>query len=140
MTDAAERAARMTEEKLKPKVELADAQPPALSDEALALRFAERFADKMRYVAAWKHWHTWTGATWALDTTLDALDRIRVICRVAAASEADIKLSTQIRVASAKTAKAVEHLARADRRIAAAVDQWDADPDAFNTEENNHDR
>ena len=137
MTDEADRAARMVEEKLAPKVELADAQPPALSDEALALQFARRFADEMRYVAAWKHWHSWTGATWALDTTLDVLDRIRAICRVAA-SEAD-KWTIQTRVASAKMAKAVEHLAKADRRIAATVDQWDADPDTFNTEGEDHD-
>ena len=29
---------------------------------------------------------------------------------------------------------AVERLAKADRRIAATVEQWDADPDKFNTE------
>ena len=138
MTDAAERAARMAEEKLEPKVELADARPPALSDEALALRFAERFADELRYVAAWKRWHSWTGVTWALDTTGDALNRARAICRVAA-SEAD-KPSIQTRVASAKTAAAVERLAAVDRRIAATVDQWDADPDIFNTEGEDHDR
>ena len=137
MTDAAERTALMVEERLAPKVEVADARPPAWSDEALALRFAWRFADEMRYVAAWKHWHTWTGETWAPDTTLNALDRIRAICR-AAASEAD-KWTVQTRVASAKMAKAVEHLAKADRRIAATVDQWDADPDTFNTKGEDHD-
>ena len=138
MTEAAERAARMAEEKLAPKVEVADARPPAFSDEALAQRFARRFADELRYVAAWKRWHAWTGVTWALDTTLDARDKARTVCR-AAASETD-KLNIQIRVASAKTAAAVERLAEADRRIAATVDQWDADPDTFNTEGEDHDR
>jgi hypothetical protein len=33
----------------------------------------------------------------------------------------------------AKTVTAVEMLARSDRRVAATVDQWDADPWAFNT-------
>ncbi len=138
MTDAAERAARMVEERLAPKVEVADACPPAFSDEALAQRFARSFADELRYVAAWKRWHAWTGATWALDTTRDALDRARAICR-AAASEAD-NWSIQTRIASAKTATAVERLAAVDRRIAATVDQWDADPDTFNTEGEDHDR
>ena len=50
------------------------------------------------------------------------------------------RLNIQIRVASAKTAAAVERLAEADRRIAATVDQWDADPDTFNTEGEDHDR
>ncbi len=31
-------------------------QAPAFSDEALALRFAERHADDLRYVAAWGRW------------------------------------------------------------------------------------
>ena len=36
-------------------------------------------------------------------------------------------------IASAKTVAAVERLAKADRRIAATVDQWDADPWLLNT-------
>ncbi len=32
------------------------ARPPAFSDEALALRFAERHAIALRYVAAWGKW------------------------------------------------------------------------------------
>jgi hypothetical protein len=32
------------------------AQAPAFSDEALALRFAERHAGELRYVAAWGRW------------------------------------------------------------------------------------
>ena len=37
------------------------------------------------------------------------------------------------RLASARTVAAVERLAKADRRLAATVDQWDADPWLFNT-------
>ena len=37
------------------------------------------------------------------------------------------------RIASAKTVAAVERLAKADRRHAATVDQWDADPWLLNT-------
>jgi hypothetical protein len=33
-----------------------DARPPAFSDEALALRFADLHADDLRYVAAWGKW------------------------------------------------------------------------------------
>ena len=132
MSDAAERAARMAEEKLTPTVEVADARPPEFSDEALAQRFTRVHGETLRYVAAWSHWYAWTGARWALDSTLDAFDRARAICRVAA-SGAD-KPHVQIALASAKTVAAVERLAKADRRIAATVGQWDADPDTFNTE------
>ena len=81
MSDAAERAARMAEERLA-KVELADARPPEFSDEALAQRFAHRHGDGLRFVAAWSHWYAWIGARWGLDSTLDAFDRARAVCRV----------------------------------------------------------
>ena len=42
MSDAAERAAKLAEKKLAPSIELADASPPWLSDDALAQKFAER--------------------------------------------------------------------------------------------------
>ncbi len=41
-------------------------------------------------------------------------------------------------IASAKTVAAVERLARADRRIAATVEQWDIDPWALNTPRRRH--
>jgi putative DNA primase/helicase len=40
---------------------------------------------------------------------------------------------TAVAIASAKTVAAVERLARADRRLAATTDQWDADPWLLNT-------
>ena len=131
MTDAAERAASMAEEKLA-KVEVADARPPEFSDEALAQTFARRHGEALRYVAAWSHWHAWTGSRWEQDSTLDAFDRARAICR--AASSAADKPHVKTGLASAKTVAAVERLAKADRRIAATVEQWDADADTLNTE------
>ena len=122
MSGAAERTARTAEEKLV-KVEVADARPPEFSDEALAQRLARVRGDRLRYVAAWAHWYGWTGARWEQDTTLDAFDHARAICR-AASSEAD-KAHIKTALASAKTVAAVERLTRADRRIAATVEQWD---------------
>jgi putative DNA primase/helicase len=104
--------------------------PPAFSDEALALRFTERYAEKLRYVAAWSKWLIWNGQYWQFDDTLNAFDFARRICR-GAASECDKKFANSI--ASAKTVAAVERLARADRRLAATADQWDADPWLLNT-------
>ena len=133
MSDTAERAARMAEQKMKPTVEVADARPPEFSDEALAQRFARVHDGTLCYVAAWSRWHAWTGTLWELDSTLDAFDRARAICR-AASSEAD-KAQVKTRIASAKTVASVERLAKADRRIAGTTGQFDADPDTFNTEE-----
>ncbi len=115
---------------LSPQVD-PDGRPPAFSDEAIALRFADRHAADLRFVAAWNRWLAWTGSHWRFDDTLGAFDHARSICREAAAECNKAKVATAI--ASAKTVSAVERLARADRRLAATVDQWDADPWLLNT-------
>lgn len=109
----------------------AEIRPPAFTDEALAIRFAECHADDLRYVSAWGKWLRWTGTHWELDDTLLAFDLSRGICREAA-SECN-KPKTASILASAKTVAAVERLAKADRRLAATVDQWDSDQWLLNT-------
>ncbi len=103
----------------------------AFTDEGLALRFAERHADTLRYVSAWGKWLFWSGSYWQSDDTLLAFDLSRATCREAARQCNKPSLSRTL--ASAKTVAAVERLAKADRRLAATVDQWDADPWLFNT-------
>jgi putative DNA primase/helicase len=93
---------------------------PPEAEDTIALAFAERHADTLRYVAAWGKWFRYDGARWAADTTLYAFDLVRDLCREVAGDEDDK------RVASAKTVAAVTVLARADRRIAATAEQWDA--------------
>jgi putative DNA primase/helicase len=107
------------------------ARPPAFSDDALALRFAERHANDLRFVAAWNKWLSWTGKRWEFDETLAAFDKSRAICREAAAACNKSKIA--VALASSKTVAAVDKLAKADRRIAATIDQWDADPWLLNT-------
>ena len=106
-------------------------RPPAYSDEALALRFAELHADDLRYVAAWGRWLSWDGTRWQFDDTLSAYDLVRKTCRGAAAECNKPKLASVL--ASAKTVAAIERLARSDRRLAATVEQWDTDPWLLNT-------
>ena len=53
---------------------------------------------------------------------------------VAPNADPDAKGRTKTDLTSAKTVAATERLAKSDRRIAATVDQWDEDPDTFNTE------
>ena len=108
-----------------------ESRAPPFTDEALALRFAETHANGLRYVAAWNRWLRWDGTRWQFDDTLFAFDLARKICRRAAAECSDNK--TKKLLASAKTVNAVVTLARADRRIAATTDQWDADPWLLNT-------
>ncbi len=108
-----------------------DYRPPEFSDEALALRFAEQHANDLRYVAAWGRWLEFTGRVWRIDETYAAFDLVRRVCREAASQCNKPNVATA--VASAKTVAAVERLAKADRRLAARVDQWDADPWLLNT-------
>ena len=130
MSDAGSRAAELAEKKMSPPIAVADARPPAFSDEAISLGFAETYFDKLRYVAAWSKWMIYDGGRWALDDTLKAFSLSRVVCRIAAAK---CNTKAEKTIASAKTVAAVEWLARADRRLAAITDQWDPDDFLLNT-------
>jgi putative DNA primase/helicase len=115
------------------RLEVADAKPPEFSDEALALRFSEKHGNTTRYVAAWNRWLHWTGQRWETDATMRTFDMARSICRVASAETAPRQRKLAAAIASAKAVAAVVSLARADRRHAATVDQWDADPWSLST-------
>jgi putative DNA primase/helicase len=97
------------------------------TEDAIALRFAEENAGRLRYVHKWGKWLHWTGQRWDEDTTLLAFDIARNLCRDVA------KRSQTKKLESAKTVAAVVQLARADRRLAATTGQWDADPWLLNT-------
>jgi putative DNA primase/helicase len=105
-------------------------RPPAFSEDALALEFAERYADDLRYVAEWSKWFRWDGKRWAPDKTRHIFDLARKICRKSAAQCND---KSNKGLASAKAVAAVERLAQCDRQLAATIDQWDADPWLLNT-------
>jgi putative DNA primase/helicase len=95
--------------------------PVPFSEDALALAFAERFAGKFKYVhgTSPRRWFSWDAEAeaWATDSTLLHLDRIRSVCREAAAGCDDAHLAREL--TSASTISAVERLARCDRRLAA---------------------
>jgi putative DNA primase/helicase len=115
--------------KLEP--EPGEGRPFTFTDDGLALRFAENHAGNLRYVAAWGRWLSFDGMCWRYDNTLLAFDRARKICRKAAAECNDPKTASIL--LSGKTIAAVERLAKADRRLAATAEQWDADPWLLNT-------
>jgi P4 family phage/plasmid primase-like protien len=104
---------------------------PGASEDDLALKFADRHEQTLRYVAHWGRWLHYDGKRWAHEHTLLAYDLARDICREEAASAASAKQADAIK--RANTVAAVERLARADRRIAGRSDQWDADPWLLNT-------
>ena len=112
-------------------IEINSHRPPMFTDEALALRFAERHANELRYVAGQSRWFIYTGQFWKSDDTLHAFDKARRLCREVS-SECN-KAKVQNILASAKTVANVERLAKADRRLAATMDQWDTEPTILNT-------
>jgi putative DNA primase/helicase len=108
-----------------------DGMPAEYADDALALSFTEQHGDNLRFTAAWGRWNVFARGVWKQDETLKVFDLARTVCREQSASCGDRRLAA--RIASAMTVAAVERMARADRRHAATVDQWDADPWLLNT-------
>ena len=108
---------------------------PPTAENSLALAFADRHADELRYIARWGRWLNFDGSRWCFDSTLHAFERARVICREVAI-DCGKPAST---VASAKTVAAVEKLAKSDRRLAAMIEQFDAGPCLFNTDSATYD-
>lgn len=104
---------------------------PVDNDIELASIFSDRYGNDLRYTAAWGRWSIWNGQLWMKDDTLYVYDLARSICDDAVANTNNPQLRS--RIASARTVDAVERLARANRRHAATVDQWDSDPWLLNT-------
>jgi putative DNA primase/helicase len=128
------------EEAVRPKRVNGDAQgavhkdlliSPELSDDSIALKFAAKHHQDLRYVDAWGKWLHWDGSCWQRDIVLWTFSQARAICRAESVKCNNQKDSKA--VASARTIAAVERLARCDERLAATSDQWDADPWLLNT-------
>jgi putative DNA primase/helicase len=102
-----------------------------LSEIDIADCFAEQHKNELRYVAKWGQWLRYDGTRWREEQTLKTFDMARRLCKeltLEINSKSEIK-----KVRSSKTVAAVIQLARADRRLAATFDQWDADPMVLNT-------
>jgi len=106
---------------------------PRFSEDALALRFSERYADDLRYVHRWGIWLRWNQSRWIEDSTLHTFDLARSICREVSVECGDSEKAVATRLASKATSAAVERLAASDRRHVAEVEGWDSDPWLLNT-------
>jgi putative DNA primase/helicase len=103
-----------------------------VTEDSLALHFAEQHAAAWRYVATWGKWLEWRGNKWRFDDTRNVFTLARAICRAAASA---VKLqSVRAVLCKAKTVAAVEQLARCDDQLKATVDQWDGDISALNAD------
>lgn len=111
--------------------DIALVDPAIVTEDWLALRFVERFGERIRYIPQWGRWRVFDGAKWSDDNRLTTFDMARRICRAVAD-----RLETardRHRLGSAKTRAAVVSLAQSDPRVVATIDQWDTDIMALNT-------
>lgn len=102
------------------------------TEDDLALEFARRHHNALRYVAAWGGWTSWTGEVWERETTLMAFDLARLVCRDAAALVSPRSSRIRARLLSASSRAAVENMARSDRSLARTCDDWDRNDEDFN--------
>jgi putative DNA primase/helicase len=107
-----------------------DEHAPEFSEERIALLYANRHSMDRRHVKLWGKWLYWEGVRWRVDDTQSTLNSVRQLCReIASAAKANLARG----ISSDRCARAVEHLASADRKLAAHPDQFDGDAWALNT-------
>src|ERR1043166_6454007 len=104
---------------------------PEFSDDDLARRFSAIHKNDLRYINDWGSWYRWDGSCYRRENTKAVEDLARDVCRVAAGNAK--KAATAVGIASTKTLKAVEFMARSDRRHARSTEDFDCDPWLFNT-------
>lgn len=91
------------------------------TEDMVALEFAEKYKDEMRYCHEWNQWLLWDGNRWAPEKTQLAYDFCRKLARVA-------NTKRKSTVAKSSFAAGVERFAKTDRRIAAPSDIWNNHP------------
>ena len=104
------------------------------SDEAIALYVAECYAGTLHYVNMTGQWFYFDNVRHRVEITLRVTDLIREVCREKALQARSMrKFGLAMEIASARKVSAVERLVRADRKIAATIDQFDRDRLLLNT-------
>ena len=110
-----------------PPLEEAEAPLPAeFSEDALAVAWVKRHGKNWRYVSQWSAWFHWLGDRWQQERTHEPFDLARNITREALLWPGINKAQAR-QVNSAKTAGAMLQFVKADRSVAATIDQWDND-------------
>ncbi len=91
----------------------AEPEDPELTEHGVALAFAARHADRLRYCHTAGAWHVWTGTRWERDETRLAFTWAR---HLAADLNRDREFRTRAATGRAAFATAVERFARPTRR------------------------
>lgn len=91
-----------------------------VSEDAIALAFARRHADKLRFDHSAGRWFEWTGTRWQRNETKVAFHYARELAREAS--------DGQKTFCKYSVANGVEAFARADPALAVTAEVWDRDP------------
>ena len=95
-----------------------------LTEDGIALAFAELHRGELRYDHHAKAWFKWNGAAWRREETDLAFAWARDLCRQLSHAKGGARTT----LAKAATAGAVERFARSDRAFAVTSEIWDPDP------------
>jgi len=102
-----------------------------LTEDALALRFSAKYEDSLRYIFTKSQWLRWDPkGRWREEVTALAFDLARNSCRDDAETYGNGKPPAS--VFTSATVGAVERMAKADRRQATTMEDWNADDWAYN--------
>lgn len=113
--------------------------PPEFSEDALAEKFTERYAEDLIYCGSWGSWLEWKGTQWEKDETHRALHYARIVARDASN---DILKRTDLgdkrhkmapAIVTRRTIGNIEGIAKTDPRHAVRPQQFDSDPWLLNT-------
>lgn len=91
------------------------------TEDGIALAFAEKHGQNLRYCHHAGRWYVWTGTHWQKEETRLAFNWARDVCR-------DINATADQKLSKASTVAAVERFAQADRAFAVTSTIWDPDP------------
>ena len=92
-----------------------------VTEDRIALAFAERYGDQFRYYHHHGSWFVWNGQWWAKEETKLAFHYAREIAR-------EHNIMNKASIAKTSTAAGVERHAQADRAFAVTSEKWDRDP------------
>jgi putative DNA primase/helicase len=96
-----------------------------ITEDAVASRFVELFADKLRYCHSTGAWFEWNDVVWRKNETKLAFHWARLLAR----ELSDDAVPKEMKAAQkASFARAVEAFSQADTTFAVTIDHWDRDP------------
>jgi putative DNA primase/helicase len=100
------------------------AQRTLLSEDSVALAFADLYRGKLLFDHDAGAWFRWTGQHWQQERTRLAFDWVRALARELSDTE---KSTLRARIRKVSFANGVEKFSQADRAFAVTSKEWDSD-------------